>query len=62
MDNYQLTRDMCIISLKLEGYWIDRIAELDSQGISLGNAEYDFCCGNLYSIASEFYVSINDLE
>ncbi len=62
MDKHQLSRELCIASSQLEGYWIDRMEKLEAQGVSYGDPVYDNCAANLCAIASEFYVTIDDSE
>ncbi len=62
MDKYQLSRELCIASSQLEGFWIDRMEKLELLGVSYGDPVHDTCAANLSAIASEFYVTTDDSE
>jgi len=48
----RLPQELCDISSSLENYWITRLEELESKGVSYGDAEYDNACSNLCAVAS----------
>ena len=51
-----LAKEFTAVSQELEGIWISRINELESQGMTFGDPEYDLASKNLCAIAGEFWI------
>ena len=51
-----LAKEFTAVSQELEGIWISRINELESQGMTFGDQEYDLASKNLCAIAGEFWI------
>jgi hypothetical protein len=55
-----LSRELSKISLMLEDRWIARISDLEKQGQTYGDQEYDAACANLCAVADEFFILDED--